>query len=194
MGDDGGFVPAFAGKFGGRAVEDLHERVSEVTDADGVKRATVAVGSFGIRLVGGKDLSHREAGLKSDLPIDLGVERRAADLASEFAAGDENRVPEFFGSEASWREGREEGAIGVDFADLLKFRMFRTPLPGFAGEDEAVEFFEGPAVFDEPGCEVVKKFGMAGFGSHRSETIGGGNEAAPKVPGPDPVDDDAGGE
>ena len=65
---------------------------------------------------------------------------------------------------------------------------------GFGRDDELSELFERPAVFDKPVGEVVEEFGVGWDGSGAAEVVGIAGEALAEVPGPDAVDDDAGGE
>ena len=65
---------------------------------------------------------------------------------------------------------------------------------GLRGDDEAVEFFERPAVFDEGECEVVEELGVGGELALHAEVIEAGDDAFAEEGGPVAVDDDASGE
>ena len=61
-------------------------------------------------------------------------------------------------------------------------------------DDKTMQRFDGPAGFDELLSEVVEEFGMRGLFAADTEVVCGGDDSLSKVPGPDAVDDVAGGE
>ena len=57
-----------------------------------------------------------------------------------------------------------------------------------------VEFLKGPTVLDKTVGEIVQQGRVAGRASGGAEVVRGADEAFSKMPVPDPVDDDPGGE
>ncbi len=65
---------------------------------------------------------------------------------------------------------------------------------GVAEEDEAVDRFEAPLVFEELIGEPVEEFGVGGSITAESKVAGCGNDACSEVVMPEAVDDDSAGE
>ncbi len=105
--------------------------------------------------------------------------------------------------EESISEGFEVEALAVEAAEVVIIGVggecggvvwFGGLLEGLGEDDGAVEGFDGPVFGDELGGEVIEQVLLEGFGSTDTEVTGGGDERSAEVPGPDSIDDDAGGE
>ncbi len=103
-----------------------------------------------------------------------GADGWAEHFFAEEAGGGEGGVADDFGFETLAREG--VGLVGV------------------GGDDEAVEFFEGPAGFDKGEGEVIEEGLVGGEFALHAEVIESGDDAGAEEGGPVAIDDDAGGE
>ena len=63
-------------------------------------------------------------------------------------------------------------------------------LPGFAGEDESMQAFEAPPIFDEPAGEPIQQFGMGGDAAPGAKVGGGVDQPNAEVSLPDAIHDD----
>ena len=135
-------------------------------------------------------------------PVDVGVDgaaggeffaahrdRAAAEFGLEGAGDGEERIVELLEIEAADRGAPKVAIVGILLGVLGV--VGGALLVGGAEDDEAVEFFDGPTVFNEAAREVVEEFGVAGWGGHVAEVVGGGDEAGAEVLLPDAVDEDA---
>ena len=111
-----------------------------------------------------------------------GADGGAEHFLAEKAGGGEGGVADHFGFETL--AGELWGDARFDFGVLLV---------GVGGDDETMEFFERPAVFDEGDGEVVEEFGVGGELALHAKVIERGDDAFAEEGGPVTVDDDAGG-
>ena len=180
---------AFVDEHGGvGAIEGGHPGLLLAADEEAVDRAAVEGGVFGIGegvlVVGGV------LGVGDDEVLEAG----AAGGEVEFSGDGEDAIAEGFGFEFAAILAPEQGVARVELFRLVVEGAGLLAVGG-AGEDEAVELFEGAAeVVAEGGGEPVEEFGVGGEVAHVAEVVRGIDEAAAEVVVPDAVDDAAPGE
>ena len=60
-----------------------------------------------------------------------------------------------------------------------------------AGQDQAVKFFDRPAVVDEPGGQIIEQFGMSRLVAHHAEVAGSPHQPFAEMRLPNAIDDHA---
>ena len=191
---DGGGVAALAGEIGRGLVEHFHRGIGEAANFQRVKAAAVALRRERIGNPRGSERAHHLARLERGLEIHLGAIGNAAERRVQLSGGREHRVAQFLGGEPTRGKGGVARARGIFFGEEFAVRVRGAATVDVARHDDAVEFFEGPALLDKRGGEPVEELGVRGFLAGAAEIIWVAGERLTEMPEPDAIHDGAGGE
>ena len=135
--------------------------------------------------------------LRSVVEYELAVAKRqglATEGGVEESGDGQDGVAELFGVEATEVGFPEEPVKRVLLLVPGILWMGRGHLVGIGIKDDAVDVLHGPAVCHEFVGEPVQKFGMGRSTAQFPEVFRTIDQSLAKVPAPDAVDDDSGGE
>ena len=191
---NGGSLPEFAGGFGTGLVECLQKGITQAAYFLGINRPPVSLAWQRIRLIDGCGSPHDLPGLKSYLRIKVGPGGDSSNLEIQLAACQQHRVANLLRNQTTGNKARVQKPFGIFFLQRIGVGVPTASPVGLGGQNQLIELLDRPSVLHEPVRQVIEQGGMSGQLPGTTEIVGVTGNPTPKMPGPDPVDHDPGGQ